>query len=1253
MIVKNESHIIADTLAHVLKHFPITFWVIDDTGSTDGTQQIIRDFFAARGISGELHETAWEDFGHNRSKALEHAFNKTDYVLVWDADDSVEGDFMFPKQLGADVYSFIFGNASGFRYNRNQLFNNRKRWKYVGVLHEYPACIDREESKGHVSGNYYFVSGKSGARSQDPDKYRKDAAVLERGMEKEPDNTRYVFYCANSYKDAGMNDKAIEKYKKVLEMNGWVEEKYMACVHIYELSGKARENLHYLVEAISYSPDRLEAPFELIQHYCVRNMNRIAMAYYSLIQDYFENRFATDDVSRFLFVKKEVGDFYLPYIMIIVALKVGNHALAIKMADMMFSQRYALAGEWHMKNTFFNLQFAVENLEPSLPFLQKLLRYRQQLGHRLDSDANRSIEKIINKHRDLLAAPIKWKHAPRCTDEVKVFFSITTCKRYDLFERTMNSLLRTWRDKDKIDYFFCVDDNSSKADRDKMRKKYPFFKYYMKGPAEKGHRQSMNIIWSKLKELKPRYWIHMEDDWLFFYEDDYVSRSIDFLNRHESSGIHQLLFNRNYAELYDWDIVGGSKIEAGFLLHECSSVMPPGRTNAYWPHYSFRPSMIRVAPILDLGNYDSPNTFFERDYADRYASLGYKSAFFDAITCFHTGKLTSDKTGTNAYTLNNENQFAESPQQKKEECTGVAILVVNLKRRPDRKEEVGKLLQSHNIIPEWFEAVDGFELKANDEISALFAGNDFSSRKGFIGCAMSHYRIWQRLVADTSCGYYVVLEDDITVNDNFALKLQECIERIRTEKLDLLFLGHTMWNQDDRYNADISGVIWAPFNKDKYVGGTFGYIVSKSGASTYLKYIQENGIRHGIDYIIRLLPQTFKCEVIQPHIVFSEWVRTYNSSVDSDIQKDSTSINLFEGWKFYKGLDHIGDDICSKGKKSAELLLREAIQTPRCIAYNTLGFMKHKITFPLVSSRWFSGEDGVYIRRSAVKRIRPLCSWGSGPEVVRGLNVMLNIPYIELTTDDDDIDYWLIINHPPPFVSFDPKRTLVFRIEPWCGEPWQTWGAKTWGEWASPDPTKFMYVHDMTKYLAPAVWHLSKNFKELAEEPAVQNKENFITSVLSEKVNDPGHKHRIALLRLAETKGDIPIKIFGRENYHNLSSYTGKADKSKETYIRPYKYYFMCENNQESGYITEKLYDAILCESLCFYWGAPNAADFIDSRAFVQLDMTNYEAAYETMKKAVAEDWWSQRIQYIREAKQKVLRELNLFSIVEKVIGTQ
>ena len=48
MIVKNESHIIKECLESVYKH--IDYWVVSDTGSTDGTQDIIKNFFEEKKI---------------------------------------------------------------------------------------------------------------------------------------------------------------------------------------------------------------------------------------------------------------------------------------------------------------------------------------------------------------------------------------------------------------------------------------------------------------------------------------------------------------------------------------------------------------------------------------------------------------------------------------------------------------------------------------------------------------------------------------------------------------------------------------------------------------------------------------------------------------------------------------------------------------------------------------------------------------------------------------------------------------------------------------------------------------------------------------------------------------------------------------------------------------------------------------------------------------------------------------------------
>jgi hypothetical protein len=57
-----------------------------------------------------------------------------------------------------------------------------------------------------------------------------------------------------------------------------------------------------------------------------------------------------------------------------------------------------------------------------------------------------------------------------------------------------------------------------------------------------------------------------------------------------------------------------------------------------------------------LGNYNSANVFFERDYAEKYNAAGYKTAFFDSIYSLHIGKQQWEKEGQNAYMLNSISQ---------------------------------------------------------------------------------------------------------------------------------------------------------------------------------------------------------------------------------------------------------------------------------------------------------------------------------------------------------------------------------------------------------------------------------------------------------------------------------------------------------------------------------------------------------------------------------------------------------------------
>ena len=148
-------------------------------------------------------------------------------------------------------------------------------------------------------------------------------------------------------------------------------------------------------------------------------------------------------------------------------------------------------------------------------------------------------------------------------------------------------------------------------------------------------------------------------------------------------------------------------------------------------------------------------------------------------------------------------------------------------------------------------------------------------------------------------------------------------------------------------------------------------------------------------------------------------------------------------------------------------------------------------------------------------------------------------------------------------------------------------------------------------------------------------------------------RESIVLDELGKSEAELfPLAIFSPTNFGKFAGYRGPllmSEKSKG-YV-PFKYYFMCENNYEINYVTEKLWEPILCECLCFYYGCPNVADYVDSRAYVQLDMTDFAKSYAIIQRAVKEDWWSQRIEFIRSEKYRILNELQFCPRLEKIIG--
>jgi tetratricopeptide (TPR) repeat protein len=215
-------------------------------------------------IPGYLHCRTWQDFGTNRTQAFELARGTADYHWVIDADDLVVGELIFPE-MTLPAYQMKYGKE--FTYNRLQVFSDKYAWRYVGVLHEYPTCDEVVET-GVIGGDYYIESRRIGARSADPDKYKKDAAILEEALLREPDNARYWFYLGQSYFDAKEYSKALSAYQRRADMGGWEQEVYYSklrvgiCMELLTFLSRERVICAYM-NAYEYRPTRAEALYRL------------------------------------------------------------------------------------------------------------------------------------------------------------------------------------------------------------------------------------------------------------------------------------------------------------------------------------------------------------------------------------------------------------------------------------------------------------------------------------------------------------------------------------------------------------------------------------------------------------------------------------------------------------------------------------------------------------------------------------------------------------------------------------------------------------------------------------------------------------------------------------------------------------------------------------------------------------------------------------------------------------------------------
>jgi hypothetical protein len=255
------------------------------------------------------------------------------------------------------------------------------------------------------------------------------------------------------------------------------------------------------------------------------------------------------------------------------------------------------------------------------------------------------------------------------------------------------------------------------------------------------------------------------------------------------------------------------------------------------------------------------------------------------------------------------------------------------------------------------------------------------------------------------------------------------------------------------------------------------------------------------------------------------------------------------------------------------------------------------------------------------------------------LNSLFDISNIDLC-NNPYIDYTCML--------IEKNKTILFHAEPWVYDMNSDWGVHTWGYFSNP--TDILHLHNHIYYLNIYSIMDQNCINEIIDKNIIKTQGDNISTIQSNKYFDTGHIKRLDFIKFIENKLELDIDVFGTDFKDGYRRYKGYLDDKNMGY-EPYKYYFMGENNYEHNYITEKLFEPILNECLTFYFGCPNVYDYLHPKSFVLLDPYDFEYSYNLMKKAIDENWYQQRLPYIKSEKNRILKLYSGLPTFEMIIN--
>lgn len=366
-MIKNESKIIERCLGRALEYVDAVS--ILDTGSTDNTIELCERFLTSVGKPFKIFIEPFRNFGYNRTISFQKArefvgelgwnLNNT-WALAIDADMIIRigGGFKdFKMGLGTASTCSVVAGYSVMQQNGNLKYYNTRfmrcsyDWKCIGSTHEYWSGDPVE--KVPIDVFYIEDVNDGGCKS---DKTERDIRLLGEDLKADPKNGRALFYLAQSLRDSGKYHKAIEHYKRRIEIGGWREEVWYSHYQIarcYESLGDADEMELWANKAFRLNPGRAEPIYILTKYF------RIHSEHYKGYHYYLKGRVIPYPKNDVLFIEPSVYDGLFEYENTILANYIQSKGRLHSLKDIV---EYINVGQYHIDNVWSNLEYYVDIL---------------------------------------------------------------------------------------------------------------------------------------------------------------------------------------------------------------------------------------------------------------------------------------------------------------------------------------------------------------------------------------------------------------------------------------------------------------------------------------------------------------------------------------------------------------------------------------------------------------------------------------------------------------------------------------------------------------------------------------------------------------------------------------------------------------------------------------------------------------------------------------------------------------------------